>query len=66
MEFNDWWPKLSPETRQWLADNNGDDLPKNIRADIVAAGGPSDFTFTDEIVDGIEDLSNGEVPGPEN
>lgn len=75
MEIWEWWPKLAPTTREWLVENNGDVVPVDIVAEIanvggsVAAGawwvgksGSSGFYFSDEAIDWIEAIGNGESP----
>lgn len=74
MSIEQWWPKLEPSTRQWLIDNNGDAVPEDVVDEIIAAGGvtdsvawwvgqsgPSGFYFSDEAVDWIETVGNGEA-----
>ncbi|HVN11304.1 MAG TPA: hypothetical protein VMT69_04370 [Kineosporiaceae bacterium] len=68
-----WWPRLRPETRQWLIANNGDTVPDSVMSEIEAAGGParSDPWWSeqegsagrcmpDEAVDWIEEIANEE------
>ncbi|WP_382310001.1 SRPBCC domain-containing protein [Herbiconiux sp. UC225_62] len=75
MEIEQWWPKLSPATREWLADNNGDAVTPEIVAEIERAAGAVDptawwfgesdasgFFFSDAGVDWIEAAANGETP----
>ncbi|SDY54875.1 hypothetical protein [Herbiconiux ginsengi] len=75
MEIEEWWPKLSPTTREWLADNNGDAVPPAIVDDIIRVAGPisadawwfgesdaSGFFFSDAGVDWIESVANDENP----
>ena len=70
-----WWPKLRPETREWLVANNGDAVPTSIVEEITQAGGPahSDAWWVidhqsagarmpDEAVDWIEEIANEETP----
>jgi hypothetical protein len=72
-----WWPKLKPSTRHWLVENNGDAVPTEVVAEIAEAGGsvasdawwvgesePSGFYFSDQGVDWIEAVGNGEEPEP--
>ena len=76
MSLEQWWPKLKPSTREWLIDNNGDAVPAEILGEIeeaggsvasgawwVGASGPSGFYFSDEAIDWIEAVGNGETPG---
>jgi hypothetical protein len=73
-----WWPKLRPETRDWLVANNGDVVPASVVEEIEQAGGsittdawwvgengPTGLYLSDAAVDWIDELANGEVPeGP--
>ena len=76
MSIEQWWPKLRPSTRDWLIENNGDVVPAEVLREIedaggsvasgawrVGANGPSDFSFSDEAIDWIEGVGNGETPG---
>lgn len=77
MSIEQWWPNLKPSTQEWLIENNGDAVPAEIVLEITQAGGsvssgawwvgesrPSGFYFSDEGVDWIEAVGNGEMPGP--
>ena len=77
MSIEQWWPRLKPSTREWLVENNGDAVPTELVVEIAEAGGtgasddwwvgergPSGFYFSDEAVDWIEAVGNGEVPEP--
>ena len=77
MDIEQWWAQLKPSTRAWLIDNNGDAVPAEIVAEITDAGGsveadawwvgesgPSGFYFSDEAIDWIEAVGNGETPEP--
>ncbi|WP_226760030.1 hypothetical protein [Arthrobacter sp. SO3] len=77
MRIEQWWPRLKPSTREWLVENNGDAVPPEMIVEITQAGGsvssdawwvgesrPSGFYFSDEGVDWIEAVGNGEVPEP--
>jgi hypothetical protein len=77
MSIEQWWPRLKPSTQEWLIENNGDVVPSEVLAEIAEAGGsvtsgawwvgesgPSGFYFSDEAVDWIETVGNGEVPEP--
>lgn len=68
-----WWPQLRPETRAWLIDNNGDTVPADIAREIEQGGGAADLVesedndvsgvhLSDEAVDWIEAVANGEEP----
>ena len=72
MSIEQWWPRLKPSTREWLLENNGDEVPAEVVAEIAEAGGPvaSDpwwvgqstpgFYLPDEATDWIEAVANGE------
>ncbi|MCI0142834.1 hypothetical protein KNN17_14750 [Arthrobacter bambusae] len=75
MSIEHWWSKLKPSTRKWLIENNGDAVPPEVVVEITQAGGPiasdawwvgrsgpSGFHFSDEAVDWIEAVANGEMP----
>ena len=77
MSIEVWWPKLRQESRDWLVDNNGDAVPSDLVAEIVRAGGaittdawwvgqsgPTGFYLSDEAIDWVETIANGEDPGP--
>ena len=76
MVIEAWWPRLPPETRQWLMANNGDAVPPQVVAVIAAAGGPAatdgwwasldgspERCMPDDAVDWIEAAANDEVKG---
>ena len=76
MNIEQWWPKLTPATRDWLIENNGDEVPAGIVAEIEDAGGPVNseamwadddsgapgFYFADAVVDWIDAVANDEQP----
>ncbi len=75
MSIAQWWPRLLPQTRDWLIANNGDAVPPAIRAEIAEAGGPApsdawwvveeDATgpvMPDDAVDWIDETANEEAP----
>ena len=75
MSIEHWWPKLKPSTQKWLIENNGDAVSPDVVAEITQVGGvitsdawwvgrtgPLGFYFSDEAVDWIEAVGNGEVP----
>ena len=75
MSIEHWWPKLKPSTQKWLIENNGDAVSPDVVAEITQVGGditsdawwvgesgPSGFYLSDEAVDWIEAVANGEVP----
>jgi hypothetical protein len=77
MSIEQWWPRLKPSTQEWLIENNGAVVPSEVLAEIAEAGGsvtsgawwvgesgPSGFYFSDEAVDWIDAVGNGEVPEP--
>ncbi|MBT8162682.1 MULTISPECIES: hypothetical protein [Arthrobacter] len=76
MDMAQWWPRLKPSTREWLIGNNGDVVPAEVIAEIADVGGqpdsdaswvgrsgPSGFYLSDEAVDWIEAVGNGEDAG---
>ncbi|HKU10662.1 MAG TPA: hypothetical protein VJQ61_05475 [Sinomonas sp.] len=50
MDIREWWPKLRPETRNWLIEHNGEKLPSGV-------------LLSDEAVDWIEEVANDADPG---
>lgn len=75
--LEEWWPRLSQATRDWLIANNGDAVPASVTEEITRAGGlvtsdswwvgqsgPTGFYLSDEAVDWIEAVANGEQPRP--
>ena len=74
MNLSAIWPTLTPETREWLSDHNGEALSQRVVDEIAAANGgavdPAWWadeaedgpTFNDAIVDWIEAVANGEEP----
>jgi hypothetical protein len=71
MNIELWWPNLTPSTRAWLMENNGDAVPPKVVAEMPRAGGSvildseseeSDYYLSDEDVDWIETLANDEEP----
>ncbi|MFF1827964.1 hypothetical protein [Paenarthrobacter sp. NPDC058040] len=73
MTIQQWWPKLSAASREWLIDNNGDAVRPDIVDEIAAAGGPDAADpwwaagetdgryFPDDAVDWIEETANLET-----
>ena len=75
METIEWWESLEPGAKEWLIEHNGEAVPDDILAGIVAAGGavasdawwvgeegPDGFYLSDEAVDWIETVGNEEAP----
>lgn len=75
MSIEQWWPRLPPASREWLINNNGDEVDPAIVEEIREAGGslaegdwwvgqqgPSGFYFSDEAIDWIDEVANGETP----
>lgn len=61
--IEEWWPALGSDSRNWLVENNGDDVTAEVAAAIKAAGGSATpgTPLTDEEVDWIEATANDEV-----
>jgi hypothetical protein len=78
MDLRECWSMLSPLEQQWLLEHNGVKLSGQIVTAIrraggsfvadswwaEAGGGPSGFLLTDEAVDWLEAIANGEIPTP--
>jgi hypothetical protein len=75
VSLEDWWPRLPPETQDWLIANNGDVVPAWVTEQITLAGGvvatdawwvsqygPMGCYLSDEAVDWIDAVANGETP----
>ena len=75
MDISEWWPQLDTATREWLIAHNGETVPPLVAGKIVAAGGAltSDagsvgaeraegVSLSDEAIDWIEAIANGETP----
>ena len=62
MSVSQWWNQIDAATADWLMDHNGENLPAEIAAEIVAAGGTAapNEPLPDEDVDWIEAAANGE------
>lgn len=73
MEIIEWWPKLDDNVKAWLVAHNGEAVPPEALSKIVEAGGsvtssawwvgqsgPDGFHLSDEAVDWIETVANGE------
>lgn len=79
MSIEQWWSKLPAASREWLINNNGDEVDPAIVEEIGRVGGslaqgewwvgedgPSGFYFSDAGIDWINEVANGETPsGPE-
>ena len=76
MKIHEWWPRVSPATRNWLIAHNGEPLTPLVTSEIMSATGGAtepgwwagDSTdgphLTDGAVDWIEAIANGEDPPP--
>ncbi len=65
MSIEVWWPKIRQASRDWLVANNGDALPGDVHEDIIRAGGTITGSYlSDEAVDWVEAVANGEEPDP--
>ena len=71
MDIELWWPRLTPSTREWLMQNNGDTVPPEVVEEIMRAGGEvatdndseqSGVYLSDDDVDWIETVANEEEP----
>lgn len=67
-----WWPQLDATTRGWLIDHNGEELPAEVLAAMIAVAGGTDPSWfastpegapilTDDAVDWIEEVANDEA-----
>lgn len=63
MEFTQWFSKLSDDTKLWLVQNMGSQLPPDISAEIVGAGGPAGDQLSQSDVDWLERVNNGDDIG---
>lgn len=65
MSIEVWWPKIRKESRQWLVENNGDAVRGDIIQEILRAGGDVSGSYlSDDAVDWVEAVANGEEPDP--
>ena len=75
MSIAQWWAKLQSSTQDWLIENNGEEVPAVVVAEIAGVGGPasadpwwtgqdgaSGHYFPDEAIDWVETLANDEDP----
>ncbi|WP_243073662.1 hypothetical protein [Microbacterium sp. SS28] len=62
MEINAWWPALESTTKKWLIAHNGEPLPADVVAEIVAVSGsePAGSHLSDHEIDWIEAEANDE------
>lgn len=63
MTFQDWFNKLSEDTKLWLLQNMESPLPPAVSAEIVAAGGPSGDLLPPDVNDLLERANNGDDVG---
>jgi hypothetical protein len=63
MTIEEWWPLLGSDSRNWLVENNGDNVIDDVAAEINTAGGSvtPGTPLTDEQIDWIEATANDEV-----
>ncbi len=77
MSIEAWWPKLQQQSRDYLIANNGDVVPPDLVEEIARAGGvirpdawwvgqsdTTGFFLSDEAIDWIDEVANGETPEP--
>lgn len=75
MSMDVWWPRLPPETQDWVITHNGEALSGSVIQEITQAGGsvtsdaswvgqngPAGFYLSDAAIDWIEEVANGETP----
>ncbi|MFZ0529206.1 MAG: hypothetical protein WAL91_01550 [Propionicimonas sp.] len=63
MSIDAWWPRIRQGSRNWLIDNNGDAVPDDLVDEIVRAGGVMSGSYlSDDAVDWVEAVANGETP----
>ncbi|MFB2557050.1 hypothetical protein [Herbiconiux liangxiaofengii] len=73
MDIEQWWPRLSAQTREWLTAHNGEVVPAALVSEITEAGGGSaagawwvgesdsdGIALSDAAIDWIEETANGE------
>ena len=74
MEITVWWPNLDSGAKKWLIAHNGEPVPEDVVAKILAAGGivassarwvgeegPDGLYLSDEAIDWIETTANDEI-----
>ncbi len=65
MSIEVWWPRIRRESRNWLVEHNGDAVRGDIAEEIVKVGGEITGSYlSDDAVDWVESVANGEVPDP--
>ena len=77
MSIEVWWPKLRQQSRDYLIANNGDVVPPALVVEITQAGGaittdawwvgqsgPTGFYLSDEAIDWVDEVANGETHEP--
>ena len=77
MSIEAWWPRIGPASREWLVENNGDVVPAAIVEEITRVGGRLEpdawwvgesgrdgLYLSDDAVDWVEAVANGETPDP--
>jgi hypothetical protein len=65
MSIEVWWPKIRQASRDWLVANNGDAVPGDVADDIIRVGGEIAGSYlSDDAVDWVEAVANGEEPNP--
>ena len=77
MSIEAWWPKLTQQSRDYLMENNGDEVSADLVEEITGAGGlisadawwvgqggPAGLYLSDEANDWIDEVANGETPEP--
>ncbi|MEO5535358.1 MAG: hypothetical protein ABIR17_09540 [Pseudolysinimonas sp.] len=63
MEFTQWFPKLSEDTKVWFLQNMETPIPPEISAEVVAAGGPSGDMLSAADAELVERMNNGDDIG---
>jgi hypothetical protein len=63
MGIEEWWSGLTPGTRQWLIDHNGEPVPEGVLNEITKAGGDvtADAWWVGEIGDAGVILSDAGI-----
>ena len=63
MDFKEWFPKLSDDTKMWFLQNMETPIPPEISAQVVAAGGPSGDMLSAADAELVERMNNGDDIG---